>query len=225
MAQPKKPTGEIGMMRLSAGEGDASAEFMPIPFPTTKPDIEEYIVKRFLAQASGTQVFPYCGCAVEQNPEADLDFTLTCADKKTRKLELMELAPLEHLRGAYAEAPNSYNSYDFAKYIVGKIFAKSQKYGRPSGSELHLLVYITDWRFLVSDNTIALVDWWLAHEPHNFTGIYLYEPIDQNTGLGILLYPSSHKSKDFDPEAFRGNVVWNADPKGWKPVRGNGHES
>lgn len=212
------------MNLFSAGEGSARAEFIPVEFPRTKVEIEQYIVKRFLARAMGTQVFPYLGCTVEQNAEADLDFSLTCADKKPRKLELMEIAPLEHVQGAYENAPGTYKSYDFAKYIVDKVLAKSRKYGRPRDTELHLLVYVTDWRFNVSRNTLALLEYWLSRTAHNFIAIYLYLPIDQMTGEGVLLYPTRNRFNDFHPEALRDDVVWNADPKGWKPIR-NANES
>lgn len=213
----KKPTGEIGMTHLALGGDTPGAEFQPVVFPRMKAEIENYIVKRFLAQAIGTQVFPYFVRSVQQNSEADLDFTLSCFDKG-RKLEVMEIAPLEHVRGSYAEAPKSYNSYEFARYAMEKAQAKSAKYGWPRNTEFHLLMYVTDWRFMISTATTSLLEFWFDMRPHNFTGIYLYLPIGQEAGQGILLFPTRRDWRGFDPESLKDNVVHNLDPMGWQPI-------
>ena len=218
--EPRKPTGESGVTKISTGPDGARAEFEQLEFPKTKDQIEKLIVSNFLRLAPSTGVFSFPDCAVEQNPESDLDFTLKCDDKKARKLELMEVAPLEHLRGSYEAAPTSYKPYDFARYILEKALGKSKKYGSSNRTELHLLIYITDWRFILSESVTALLQYWTLTTPHNFAGIYVYMPITKAEGIPQLIFPTPRKHwKSFNPDAHRENVVHNLDPKGWKPGR------
>ena len=193
------------------------ADFQRLEFPRTKDQIEKLIVTNFMRLAPLTHVFPFPNCRVEQNPESDLDFTLKCADNKTRKLELMEVAPLEHLRGSYGAAPTSYKPYEFAQYILEKALQKSRKYGSSSGTELHLLIYITDWRFILSESVTALLQYWTLTIAHNFAGIYVYMPITSSEGIPQLIFPTPRQHwKSFSPDALKDNVVHNLNPKGWK---------
>ena len=74
--EPRKPTGESGVTKVSTGPEGARAEFERLEFPRTKDQIERFIVSNFLRLAPSMGVFPYANCAAYQNPESDLDFTL-----------------------------------------------------------------------------------------------------------------------------------------------------
>jgi hypothetical protein len=211
-----KPTGESGITRLTGSPSGAKAEFTPIAFPSSKEEIEALIADSFLKQAPAANVFPHANCIAEKNPESDLDFSLKCGDGKARKLELMEIAPLKGI-GSYVAAPNSYKPYDLAKAILVLIESKSQKYGKPKGVEQHLLLYNTDWRFILSQSAIALLQYWTLTTPHSFDGIYLYMPMSKDAGVSSLLFPTPADFwKAFNPEALKDNKVQNVDPKGWK---------
>ncbi len=128
----------------------------------------------------------------------------------------MEIAPLEHV-GAYAAAPPSYEPYELAKYLLSKIQGKSEKYGKAKGVEQYLLLYITDWRFILSQSVMALLQYWTLTTAHNFTGIYLYMPMNKDEGISSLLFPTPADFwKNFNPESLKENLVQNLDPKGWK---------
>jgi len=213
----KKPTGDSGVTKISADAEGSKADFKRLEFPHTKDQIEKFIVENFLRLAPSAGVFPHTNCTVLQNPESDLDFTLHCADKCPRKLELMEVAPLEHLRGSYTSAPSSYKPYEFGRYILNKMLSKSSKYGLSGQTELHLLIYITDWKFILSQSVTALLQYWTLKTSHNFAGIYVYMPINETEGVSQLIFPTPHDHwKSFNPDTLKDNVVQNLDPKGWK---------
>ena len=115
--KPTKPTGNIGVVALSP-EG---ASFQRIEFPRTKDEIEEFIVKAFVGNSAG---MPLQIVGFSQNVENDFDFTINTSEG-TKYLELMEVAPLENLRGSYAQAPDRYKPYDFALHVAEKITGKS----------------------------------------------------------------------------------------------------
>lgn len=215
--KPHKPTGETGPVQMTVTADGAKAEFQKLEFPSAKDEIEAFIVGGFLRAAPSTGVFPE-GCTAEQNPESDLDFTLICPDNQPRKMDLMEIAPLEDVQGSYAAAPDRHRPYDFAEKILGKITGKSDKYGAAGKTEFHLLMYKTDWKFTISETVVSLLQYWTVTTPHNFAGIYLYMPIDETGGVSNLIYPTPAEFWDgFDPEAFRNNEVINLDPKEWRP--------
>ena len=57
-------------------------------------------------------------------------------DGESSYLELIEIAPLEHIRGSYEDAPSSYKPYDFAEYILSKLMGKSNKYQNSTNSDI-----------------------------------------------------------------------------------------
>jgi hypothetical protein len=212
----KKPTGESGITKITETADGAKVEFMPAIFPATKEAIEAEIAVVFLKLAPQMHVFPCAGCEPQKNPEADLDFTLRCPDGTARKLELMEIAPLEHAKTFNAASP-SYKPYELTQYILAKIHGKSKKYGPARGAEKHLLIYNTDWKFILSESVIALLQYWTLHTSHNFSGIYLYMPMSKVEGVSKLLFPTPLEFwKTFNPDSLRDNVVHNLSPKGWK---------
>ena len=214
--KPAKPTGKIGPVKITGTAEGTRAKFSRIEFPSTKADIEQFIVNSFLRLAPAAHVFPHEGCSAEQNPEQDLDFTLNCEDKRHRKLELMEIAPLEHVRGSYEAAPTSYKPYDMAQYVLSKLLSKSSRYGPTAVPELYLLMYITAWQFTLSETVTCLLQYWTHTTAHNFTGIYLYMPIDKSNGVSRLIYPTPAEHwKTFDADSYRDNEVTNLHPEQW----------
>jgi len=206
--KPTKPTGNIGVVALSA-EG---ASFQRIEFPRTKDEIEEFIVKAFVGNSAG---MPLQIVDFSQNDENDFDFTIRTTEG-TKYLELMEVAPLENLRGSYAQAPDRYKPYDFALYVAGKIIGKSERYEGSAGSQICLLIYITDWAFTLSETVIALLQHWAATTSQSFQYVFCYSPFDRVTGDAKLIYPTPAEFwNGFDPEQYRDNEVFNFSPMKW----------
>ena len=135
----RKPTGSTGTTRI----GPDGVKFMQLDFPETKEEIEEFIVASFRCE-------PLPGGLTiksrHQNRENDLDFAIKTT-MGSKFLELMEIAPLEHLRGSYESAPDSYRPYEFAKYIHAKAMRKSDRYSGNKPPKIVLLLYVTHWTF------------------------------------------------------------------------------
>jgi hypothetical protein len=204
-------------IKAMKGSEGVSVAFERLPFPRTKEEVEAVIVSGFLRSAQSRQLLPPTARAI-QNCQDDFDFTLTgCGNGK--HLELMEIAPLEHLRGTYDEAPTSYRPYDFAAYILEKLKGKSARYASSAGDALFLLMYVTDWRFTLSETVIALLQFWTASRQHSFGSIYCYSPISEGEGIVHLIHPTPAEFwAGFDPERYRENVVHNLNPLDWKPA-------
>jgi hypothetical protein len=209
---PRKPTGTSGPLHVTAD----GAEFLQLEFPKTKEDIEKFIVKAFVANSGSMplQISEYM-----QNRQNDFDFSVETAEGP-KFLELMEIAPLENLHGSYDKAPSSYKPYDFAAYIHAKINGKSERYRGAASSRICLLVYATDWAFILSETVITLLQHWTAHQSHSFQYIFCFSPIDAGSGIANLIYPTPKDFwKSFSPDAYRENVVHNLSPLKWQSVR------
>jgi len=182
-------------------------------FPTTKDEIEDFIVAAF-----GSENLPG-GLTINsrhQNRENDLDFTIKTNSGK-KFLELMEIAPLENLRGSYENAPESYKPFDFAQYIHAKVMRKSDHYSSPKKPKIVLLLYVTDWTFTLSESVVCLLQYWFCKWPHCFEWIFAYHPIDQNNGIRHLIYPTPVSYwTTFNPEDLRENIVHNLSPMQWQ---------
>jgi hypothetical protein len=134
----------------------------------------------------------------------------------------MEIAPLEHLRTTYDKAPESYKPYDFAKYIFEKIMAKSLRYRTSNKGGLILLAYVTDWHFVLSVTVAALLQYWLCHTTHSFEAVYCYSPIEKDSGVVEVFYPTPKEFWiGFNPESYKENTVWNLPPLGLGVRRGS----
>jgi len=108
-------------------------------------------------------------------------------------------------------APAKYKPYELAEYIKTKVLKKSERYRASTGSGIILLVYVTDWHFILSEPVLELLRYWLARTSHCFQAIYSYQPIDLAFGVVHVIFPSTSRS-NFDPEAFRNREVSNANP-------------
>ena len=207
----RKPTGITGPTRV----GPDGVRFLQIPFPETKDEIEQFVVASFSREAlpGGLTIR-----SKHQNRENDLDFAIK-TNKGGKFLELMEVAPLENLRGSYTSAPSSYKPYEFAEYIHAKAMKKSDHYASGHAPKIVLLLYVTHWTFTLSESVICLLQYWFATKPHCFEWIFAYHPIDQQTGIRHLLFPTPVDFwRTFDPNSLRENVVHNLSPMDWQQV-------
>ena len=219
--KPNKPVGVNGPVKVSVGTDSSTVEFQHLDFPNTKEEIEAFIVHGFLRDAVANNFLPPVSIAPRQNAQDDFDFTLTIEGHEPKSLELMEIAPLEHLRGSYAVAPAKYKPYELAEYIKTKILKKSERYRTSAGAGIMLLNYVTDWHFVLSESVLRLLQYWLARSSHSFQAIYSYQPIDRAFGVVHVIFPSTSQD-NFDPEAFRNVEVSNANPATDYVSRGTG---
>ena len=186
---------------------DQKTEFQPIRFPKDKAKLEQFIVKFFtqVLRRSGQYPDDLIGDPI-QNPESDYDFTLKTVSG-TEYLELMEVAPLEGVGGSYQNAPGSYNHGELADFIYDKLMAKSTKYHARPLPPIHLLLYTTDFRFVVTKNVRFLVGYLCQQTKHSFKTIIYFVPQDATQGDAKRLYPLSPEAfKNFDVQAARRRI-------------------
>src|SRR6185437_6893636 len=197
-----KPTGTTGPTVLTNKPQGNTAEFRKLEFPRVKEDIEQFVVRGFLRAAIENQFFRASEVEASQNEQDNFDFSLKIQGT-LKSLELMEIAPLEHLRTTYVKAPNSYKPYDFAKRIFEEAMAKSLRYRTSNKGGLILLAYVTDWHFILSSTVVALLQYWLCHTMHSFEAVYCYSPIEQDSGVLEVFYPTPKEFwMSFNPESY-----------------------
>jgi hypothetical protein len=216
MASRSKWSGAIGPLILSTETGRATTEWQRIAFPEGKAEIEEFIANQFVAafnRASPLQSLIIKG--LRPNDENSLDFTLSTSEGD-KWLELMEIAPFELYGVSPDRAPNEYRPYDLADFLHRKIMQKSRKYRSARPGNIFLLLYLTDWRFVISESSFALLQYWCNRKKNSFEAIFVYMPITATEGLLSLIAPTpSEFWKAFDPEVYRRNVTINVDPSKW----------
>ncbi|MEE8056309.1 MAG: UvrD-helicase domain-containing protein [Pseudomonadales bacterium] len=150
----------------------------------------------------------------QKNELDDFDFSVK-TPKGDAYLELMEVAPLDLHKTNFDNAPNTYDRYELAEYIVNKIMGKSDKYPSNMEGELFLLLYITDFKFVLSDTTVQILRYFLIEKSPKFDVIFLYTPLDDKNGVVNWLHPIQKEDfQGFSPEIYRGEVI-NLDPGGF----------
>jgi hypothetical protein len=220
MSDPKKrrkPTGKTGPVRVESSRGSTKVDFLPIHFPNSKAEIEKFIVKSFLsAVPNHLLIAPFVD--IQPNQENDFDF-VDLGAKRPTYIELMEIAPLENIRGSYNEAPASYKVHEFAEALLLKILAKSTRYNVSADTRPVLLTYVTDWRFTLSSSVVALIQYWTLIHQHVFSEIYTFKPISSSDGsITRRIYPTPREYWiGFNPDTLQDNEVYNLDPERIRP--------
>src|SRR5438309_7918345 len=113
MRRGKKPSGRTGYIRVTRAK--ESPEFLTVPFPTAKEDIERYVAGPFVQAASHHAFFPFAVLEPpHQNPTDDFDFTLRTSSGG-KNLELMEV----HLRD-FVETTDESGQVSYDVYVVAR---------------------------------------------------------------------------------------------------------
>ncbi|WP_163836705.1 hypothetical protein [Spartinivicinus ruber] len=209
----KKPTGKAGFTRLSFSDGTTKQEFNKINYSDNKEEIELHIVHSFIK--TGRDIFKnyFFISNPNQNQQDDFDFTVQ-TPRGDAYLEMMEVAPLEYYKTNYKNAPNTYKAGDIAEFVFSKIKSKSDKYPNNLTEELFLLLYITDYKFHLSDSTIYLISYFCYKATIKFDVVFLYTPLDGSEGVINWVHPI--EKEDFNSinlNNLRNNKVYNIDPE------------
>lgn len=218
-----KPTGDIGPTRATVVEGgNVEITFEKIALPTSKDEVESFIVQDFLTSV-GKELAPHGETFIfgspTKNAENDFDFNVE-SKHGPAFLELMEIASLELFGGGYDKVPPKYKPYDLAQVVVRKVLGKAKRYSGNVGRPLFLLTYITHWGFTPSESTIALLRFFLAQEKHLFNAVFLYSPIEKGFGDARWLCPVPPELiAGVKPDQLKVNEVLNLNPAKWQIVK------
>lgn len=196
-----KPTGTIGPIKVD----NKGINFQKIGFPKAKAEVELFIVERFFRSINSRKKVID---KVEQNSENDFDFTVY-VKKQVSFLELMEI---KYLDGGYDIGTGSYKDLEMARFILGKIQNKSDRY--TSTARVDLLIYPTDYKFQMSNTCIGLLGYLLSKSNLKFKGIFYFNLLDEDSGYANLIYPREYE--EIDVETFKENTTYNLDPTKWK---------
>lgn len=209
----KKPKGQIGPIKYSASAD--SVKFDEIPLPDTKEEIEKYIVDLFIRTGRSQFRENFFVDRPIQNLAGDFDFDVVTPKGKAY-LELMEIAPLELYKTTHDKAPESYKPYEIAKFAFEKIQAKEKKYPKNLAREIFLLLYITNWKFALSDLTVNILGYFCHNSINVFDVIFLLTPRDAKEGYVHWISPVPNDFfNGFDLEAYKDKVVLNLNPTKW----------
>ena len=207
-----KPTGDIGQIKIY---GNGQILFDKVKFPETKEEIEKQIMLSFVEKEKKQKILPFNIQGFVQNEIDDFDFTLKTYEKKY--FELQEIAPLDFYGVNYKNAPSYYKDYDFARYVYNKIIDKNNSYSVDNEIGIYLLTYITDWKFVVSDTAISLLQYWLSKQEIIFKGVYLASYLDKDSLIRSVIYPvDKNYFLDFNEEKYKENSTYLLDPNKWK---------
>jgi hypothetical protein len=181
-AKRYKPTGQLGSLTIRPG----FAEYRRHNAPRSKEDIEKWALSAALRAARSRGLNLYNLLAEPfQNIENHFDFTLTTANGE-EYLELMEVGLLAGK--AHSDARTWYNVGEMARETLLNIQRKSSKYAR-SSRPLHLLLYSTHWRFILTGNVLDLLAFWLDKQRHVFTTIIYVHPVENGSGMFERVVP------------------------------------
>lgn len=208
--RPKKPTGIAGVTRITVGPKGTSIERVPVGFPDSKVEIEEFIVRSFERDVKADPSASAWYGTIERNEENDLDFDVT-SQKGVIKLELTEIVPIPHGRIS-PESQVSYSPYDLAHHIFEHILKKARHYASAKPLRKILLVYFTDWRFRPSEMVLDLVRYWVADIAHGFEFIYIYRLVSNDEGEVRLVYPVERSWDGFEPDRFKRVIEYYVSP-------------
>jgi hypothetical protein len=186
MAKPKKPTGFIGPLSVTFGPTGGIGRRDKVKFPTDKESIEQLVVEMWASamRRAGAMIFE-----IIRNKPNDRDFTLVLPGDKV-SMDLVEFIHRDGEGKPYDGDRIRIQSFDYAKQLVATVMKKSAHYGRAGTQPIHLLVYITHWRFWSNEVAIRLAQHFLQESPSIFENVFFVEPFDRNEGNAHVLYPT-----------------------------------
>jgi len=212
----KKPTGSIGPFSVTSTPSGAVGAWNKVEFPKEKESIEKLVVEVWssaMRSAGGTilEVIP--------NKQNDFDFTLVLPGGKV-SMDLVEFIYRDGQGKPYDGDQITIQSFDYAKQLVATVMEKSAHYGNPGTQPIHLLVYITHWRFWSNEVAIRLTQHFLGESLPIFENVFFTEPFDARRGNARVLYPSKNPMEGHQPEEFKEHFTLTLNPGNWTVVSG-----
>ncbi len=207
-----KPSGRTGFFRVRLGSEGVELTKSPTSFPAKKEAIEFMVARDFAHSEMATSELNLDPVTLLQNDTDDFDFSIATPTHDRYDLELLEVAPIS-TEISYDSASPVIPGYSLAEFVLHQIEKKARRYGFRQANQLILLLYSTDWKFVLVPPITTIVQKWLADLKHPFAGIYYYFPIVPGEGSVETLFPVPDEMlAGFDPEAHRNFVLFPIDP-------------
>lgn len=185
MSSHKKPTGELGSFSLGLPGGP---EFRSVKFPSSKPEIEDFVLRQALEGFKKQQLQPPWLAIPERNQENHFDYTIPVHPPEY--LDLMEIAPLPQTGGYKAtELHRSYG--DLADEIWSALTQKALRYGRPGVQKIHILGYITDFAFDLFPDLLQILSYYLSISDRGLSSVTYAVPSEDGVARVQIIHPVS----------------------------------
>jgi hypothetical protein len=211
---PNKPTGQIGPFRITGGPNRPVGDWSKIQFSTKKEEIEQFILNLFLAEMRKNDASII---AAKKNPENDFDFTLELPGGRV-SLDLTEIIYRDAEGRPYAGDNIRIQSYTYAEQIRDAVMAKSAHYAGISGQPIHLLTYITHWRFHAHEVVIRLVQHMLQQSRPIMENVFFLSPLDETAATLRVLYPSANPLGGYELDRLKDDWYLTLNPANWELV-------
>jgi hypothetical protein len=204
----KKPTGNIGPFSATSTPTGVTGAWKKIEFPKDKESIETLIVDMWASatRSAGAKIYE-----ISQNKQNDFDFTLVLPGG-TVSMDLVEFIYRDGQGKPYDGDQIEIKSFDYATQLVATVMRKSAHYGNAGAQPIHLLVYITHWRFWSNEVPIRLAQHFLSEIPPIFENVFFIEPFDGKEGNVRVLYPSRNPMEGHSPEEFKDHFSLTLNP-------------
>ena len=205
----RKPTGDIGPVGVRVGQEAVKFGWDRIRFTSAKDEIELFVVQKFI-DAGLKAGFSFIN--VEQNKENHFDFTLVLPGGVVY-MDLVELIYADEVGNPYTSNNITIMTRDYALQIYETIGKKSKKYSNSGSTPIHLLTYITHWRFLPSEAVIRLVQYMLRGKGMIFEIIFFLAPTNNDHADLRIFFPSLDENfVDFDASELDNHFYLNLNP-------------
>jgi hypothetical protein len=212
LTMPRKPTGKIGPLIATGGPSGLTLEWSQIKFPEKKEDIEQLICDLWAAEVrkAGHGIR-----SIRRNGPDDFDFTIELPGGIV-SLDLAELFYRDAEGRPYEGTKIEIKTYRYAEQIRDAVLKKSDHYGRAGAQPIHLLTYVTHWRFGPNETVIRLVQHFLNEKPPIIENVFLVMPFNASTGVLWVLFPSRDPLKGRSPSEFKEHFYYALDPAKWQ---------
>jgi hypothetical protein len=207
----KKPTGSIGPISVTSTPTGAVGAWNKVEFPKDKEGIEKLVVEMW---ANATRSAGGTILEIIPNKQNDFDFTLVLPGGKV-SMDLVEFIYRDGQGKPYDSDQIEIQSFDYAKQLVATVMEKSAHYGKAGTQSIHLLIYITHWRFWSNEVAIRLAQHFLSESPPIFENVFFVEPLDAIQGNARVLYPSRNPMEGHKPEDFKEHFTLTLNPGNW----------
>jgi hypothetical protein len=210
----KKPTGNIGPFSATSTPNGVTGAWKKIEFPKDKESIEKLVVEMWASatRSAGATIYE-----IIQNRQNDFDFTLVLPGG-TVSMDLVEFIYRDGQGKPYDGDQIEIKSFDYAEQLVATVMGKSAHYGKVGAQPIHLLVYITHWRFWSNEVAIRLAQYFLSEIPPIFENVFFIEPFDAKEGNARVLYPSRSPMEGHSPEEFKDHFSLTLNPGNWEVI-------
>ena len=183
----KKPSGVNGPVLISPG---MLPEFQRLNFPDDKAEMEAGVMRNALDISEKMQPSFYGLIGeVKPNPENDFDFSFA-VKSGFEYLDLAEIT-IGMDNGGHEKAPSSHLVGGLVDAAWRIVESKDNKYGTRRESTVHLLLFITDWKFGLSPSCIKLLSVYCSNRSHKFKTIAYFVPLTPDDGIFMPIFPSA----------------------------------